>query len=105
MDDHIIQIGSVCDGHWHMTIDLKQLAASAGVRKKEPDGTWTDPRTGETEVYKGSYYVDLPMTKAKRLLKLIRRYYRTEADLAACDKYFAENEKLMKAWRDTCEWH
>lgn len=103
MDDHIIHIGSVCDGHWRMTIDLKQLAASAGVRKKEPDGTWTDPRTGETEVYKGSYYVDWPMTKAKRLLKLIRRYYRTEADLAACDKYFAENEKLMKAWRDTCE--
>lgn len=98
MDDYIIKIGSVCDGHWEMIIDLKQLADSAGVRKKEADGVYTDPRTGETEVYKGAYYIDYSMAKAKKLLKLIRRYYRTEKDLEACDRYFSGNEKLMKAW-------
>lgn len=102
MDDHIIRIGTVCDGHWNMVIDLRELAASAGVRKKEKDGVYTDPRTGETEVYKGSYYTDYTMTKAKKLLRLIRQYYRTEADLEKVDEYLKPNAKLYKYWRELC---
>lgn len=96
MDEHIIKIENPWE-HWHMTIDLKELAASAGVRKKEPDGIYKDPKTGEIEVYKGSYYIDYTMAKAKKLLKLIRAYG-TEKDFKACDQYLAVNKKLYKYW-------
>ena len=99
MDDHIIRIGA---WYWHMTIDLKELAASAGVRKKEPDGIYKDPKTGETEVYKGTYYTDYTMIKAKKLLKLILQHG-TEEDWKACDKYLAGNAKLYKYWRELCD--
>ena len=101
MDDHIIRIGTVCDGHWNMVIDLKELAASAGVRKKEKDGIYTDPKTGETEVYKGAYYTDYVMPKAKKLLKLIWQYGR-ESDLEKVGRYLAPNAKLHKYWRTLC---
>ena len=101
MDDHIIRIGTVCNGHWNMVIDLKELAASAGVRKKEPDGIYKDPKTGETEVYKGSYYTDYAMTKAKKLLKLIWQYGRPE-DFGKVDTYLEPNAKLHKYWRELC---
>ena len=99
MDDHIITIGDSngFDGwRWKMTIDLKELAVSAGVRKKEPDGVYTDPRTGETEVYKGSYYTDYPMRKARKLLKLIHEHC-TDPEIVG--KYLAPNKKLYEYWR------
>lgn len=101
MDDHIITIGDSngFDGwSWKMTIDLKELADSAGIRKKEKDGIYTDPRTGETEVYKGSWYTDYPMTRAKKLLKLIReKNYRAE-DLQKVDFWMKKNPKLNAYW-------
>lgn len=102
MDDHIIRIGTVCDGHWSMVIDLKELAASAGTRKKEKDGTYTDPRTGKTEVYKGSYYTDYTMANAKKLLKLIWQYGRP-VDFGNVSTYLEPNKKLYKYWRELCE--
>ena len=103
MDDYVIRIwNSESVGHtWVMIIDLKELADSAGIRKKEKDGIYTDPRTGETEVYKGSWYTDYSMTKAKKLLKLIWQYG-TDKDREACDRYLAGNAKLYKAWTDLC---
>ena len=101
MDDNIITIGDSngFDGwKWKMTIDLKELVDSAGIRKKEKDGIYTDPRTGETEVYKGSWYTDYPMTKAKKLLNLISRYYIQEEDLLKVDKWMAKNPKLALYW-------
>ncbi len=101
MDDNIITIGDSngFDGwRWEMTIDLKELANSAGIRKKEKDGTYTDPRTGETEVYKGSWYTDYPMTKAKKLLKLIRQYNYRKEDLQKVDNWMAKNPKLALYW-------
>lgn len=100
MDNHIITIRGQWEP-WKMTIDLKELADSAGVRKKEPDGIYKDPKTGETEVYKGTYYTDYAMIKAKKLLKLIRDNG-TEEDFRKCDKYLAGNEKLYKHWRALC---
>lgn len=103
MDDHIIRISGWKPegGYWKMTIDLHALVTSAGIRKKEPDGVYTDPVTGETERYKGSYYTDYSMTKAKKLLRLIRE----NAGLEVIDKvskyfteHFAENPKLARAW-------
>lgn len=101
MDEHIIRIHDVWY-HWKMTIDLKDLAKIAGNRVREPDGTYTDPRTGEVEHYKGCVYTEYPMTKAKKLLKLIRKYG-TEKEFRACDTYLAENAKLYKYWRELCE--
>ena len=86
-----------------MTIDLSELVAFAGVRKKERDGTYTDPVTGEIEHYKGSYYVDYPMRTAKKLLRLIRENAEPEVVSqvsAYFNEHFAANPKLAKAWED-----
>ena len=87
MDDHIIRIQS----NWEslrMTVDLKELAASAGVRKnlKKPDGTDFDDKV-----------VSVPIPRAKKLLQLIRRYG-TEDDFRKCDEYLRPNARLYKYW-------
>lgn len=91
MDDHIITIRGQWEP-WKMTIDLKELADSAGIKKKirKPDGTSFD-----TEI------ISVPLSRAKKLLKLIRQYG-TENDWAACDKYLADNKKLYEYWRELC---
>ena len=92
MDDHIIRIfNSEAVGHvWKMTVDLKELAASAGVRKnrKKPDGTNFDDKV-----------VSVPVPRAKKLLQLIRRYG-TEEDFRKCDEYLKPNARLHKYWRE-----
>lgn len=90
---------TIYDFGWKMTINLRELARSAGVRKKEPDGVYTDPRTGETERYRGAWYTDYTMAQAKKLLKLIQTHGREE-DFVKCDEYFAENAKLNKLWKE-----
>ena len=88
MDDHIIRIQSSWES-LRMTVDLKELAASAGVRKnrKKPDGTDFDDKV-----------VSVPIPRAKKLLKLIRRHG-TEEDLQKVDKWMAKNPKLALYWR------
>lgn len=72
-----------------MTIDLKELAESAGVRKqlKKPEG--------------GSYkeeVLSVPMARAKKLLKLIRQHNYREEDLEKVDFWMAKNPKLALYW-------
>jgi hypothetical protein len=94
MDDYIITFGDSTFGHaWKMTIDLKELAASAGVRKplvKQGGQTYDE------EV------VSIPMPRAKKLLKLIRKYG-AEEDFRKCDEYLKPNVRLHKYWRELCE--
>ena len=91
MDDNIITIGDA-NGfggwRWKMTIDLKELAESAGVRKqlKNPQGGHYDEKV-----------LSVPMPRAKKLLKLIRQDG-TESDYQKCDEYLKSNKKLYKAW-------
>lgn len=87
MDDHIIRIQS----NWEslrMTVDLKELAASAGVRKnlKKPGGGVFDDKV-----------ISVPIPRAKKLLQLIRRYG-TEDDFRKCDEYLRPNARLYKYW-------
>ena len=91
MDNHIITIRGQWEP-WKMTINLKELANSAGIRKKirKPDGSCFD-----TEV------VSVPMPRAKKLLKLIRQYG-SDKDFENCDKYLKPNTKLYKHWRALC---
>lgn len=70
---------------WKMTIDLDELARSAGKRVK--DG------------YNGGAFVDVPLPRARRLLKLIREYG-TEKDFEKCFDAFRKNEKLLKYWKE-----
>lgn len=90
MDDYVIRIwNSESVGHtWVMIIDLKELADSAGIRKSRP---------GYSEKL-----VSVPLSRAKKLLKLIWQYG-TDKDREACDRYLAGNAKLYKAWRDLCQ--
>lgn len=69
---------------WRMTIDLKELAESAGKRLR--DG------------YNGGSYVEYPIPRAKKLLKLIREYG-TDADFMKCDEYLKTNKKLYSYWK------
>ena len=86
MDDHIITIGG---WRWKMTIDLKELAESAGVRKqlKKPDGGHYDEKV-----------LSVPMARAKKLLKLIRQFNYREEDLEKVDFWMAKNPKLALYW-------
>lgn len=82
MDDHIITIGDAngLDGwKWTMTIDLKELAEATGRKGKK---------------FK---LVEIPLTRAKKLLQLIRRYG-TEDDFRKCDEYLRPNARLYKYW-------
>ena len=91
MDDHIIRIQS----NWEslrMTVDLKELAASAGVRKNlkrytlgMPDGEYSDK------------VISVPIPRAKKLLQLIRKHG-TEDDFRKCDEYLRPNVRLYKYW-------
>lgn len=83
MDDNIITIGDSngFDGwRWKMTIDLKELAETAGRRDK---------------IFK---FVEIPIPRAKKLLKLIRQYCCREEDLQKVDKWMAKNPKLALYW-------
>ena len=81
MDDHIITIRGQWEP-WRMTIDLKELADSAGT-------------SFDTEI------ISVPLPRARKILKLIRDNG-TEEDFRKCDEYLAGNEKLHKYWRDLC---
>ena len=88
MDDNIITIGDA-NGfggwRWKMTIDLKELAESAGVRKqlKNPQGGHYDEKV-----------LSVPTARAKKLLKLIRQFNYREEDLEKVDFWMAKNPKL-----------
>ena len=68
---------------WKMTIDLDELARSAGRRVND----------------RGEIFVDIPLPRAKKLLRLIREYG-TENDFEKCDSAFRGNEKLLKYWKE-----
>ena len=83
MDDNIITIGDSngFDGwKWKMNIDLKELAEAAGRRDKK---------------FK---VVEIPIPRAKKLLKLIRQYCYREEDLQKVDGWMAKNPKLALYW-------
>lgn len=93
MDEHIIRIKHHDFGeHWEMTIDLKELAASAGIRRK------LVANYGVIATY-DEKVLSVPMPRAKKLLKLIRDNG-TDDDLMACDKFLAVNPRLFKYWRE-----
>ena len=88
MDDHIIRFGD--GGRWHMTIDLKELAGSAGIRKnlvKAPGQTFDEK------------VVSVPLPRAKKLVDLIARYAPME-EARKLDTYLRPNTKLYRYWRD-----
>ncbi len=91
MDEHIIKITGWKPegGYWRMTIDLRELMGSAGIRRSRP---------GYSEKL-----VSIPMTKAKKLLKLIQENGTME-DIGRCSQYFkehfAENPKLAAYWEE-----
>ena len=83
MDDHIIIIGDSngFDGwRWKMTIDLKELAEATGRKDKK---------------FK---CIEIPLNRAKKLLKLIRQHCSREEDLQKVDKWMAKNPKLALYW-------
>lgn len=83
MDDNIIKIGdaNALDGwRWTMTIDLKELAEAAGRRDKK------------------TKLIEIPIPRAKKLLKLIRTSCFREEDLQNVDKWMAKNPKLALYW-------
>ena len=91
MDDHILVIGS-CG--WTMTIDLDEVAAEAGVRKRERwqdvDGSWHY-----------SAFVEYTLARARKLINLILEYA-SEEDIRKVDEafYFYANEKLYRIWKE-----
>lgn len=90
MDEHIITIsnqGTFRSSEWRMTIDLNRVADLAGKRIKSKEESY--------------YFTPYPITRARKLLKLIREYG-TESDLEKCDRIFtpSRNEKLAKYWRE-----
>ena len=90
MDDHIITIGDSngFDGwRWKMTIDLKELASSAGIRK---------PLVKQFGQVYNKKVVSIPMSRAKKLLKLIHEHC-TDPEIVS--KYLARNKKLYEYWR------
>lgn len=95
MDEHIIRIHDVWY-HWKMTIDLEELASSAGIKKHI-----VKPGPGEHYDQK---VVSVPLPRAKRLLKLIREHG-TEKDFEAVSACLRKkkNAKLYKYWRELCE--
>lgn len=83
MDDHIITIGDSngFDGwNWKMTIDLKELAEATGRRDKK------------------TKLIEIPLNRAKKLLKLIRQHSYREEDLQKVDEWMAKNPKLAVYW-------
>lgn len=82
---YISNAGHFRTTEWKMTINLDELARSAG--KRGFDG------------YNGCSYVDMPLPRAKRLLRLIRDYG-TEKDFEKCFDAFRTNERLLKYWKE-----
>lgn len=85
-DNHIIKlsVSKPWQSHvWNMTIDLRAVANYAGQRIKDE--------------YDGTYYVEYPIPKARKLMKLILDHGTTE-DIRACETYFKKNKKLYDAW-------
>lgn len=86
MDDYIIRISN--DDHfrttvWHMTIDLRALSDLAGKRMEDN--------------YNGGTFVDFPLPRAKKLLKLIREYG-TQEDFGKVERNL-KNKKLLNYWK------
>ena len=82
MDDNIITIGDAngFEGwRWKITVNLKELAEASGRRDKK------------------TKLIEVPIPRAKKLLKLIRVYGR-EADLMKVDRWMAKNPKLAIYW-------
>ena len=63
-----------------MSIDLKELAEAAGRRDKK------------------TKLIEIPIPRAKKLLKLIRTSCFREEDLQKVDKWMAKNPKLALYW-------
>ena len=83
MDDNIIKIGDASRRdrwRWKMSIDLKELAEAAGRRDKK------------------TKLIEIPIPRAKKLLKLIRTSCFREEDLQKVDKWMAKNPKLALYW-------
>lgn len=83
MDDHIIIIGDSngFDGwKWKMTVDLKELAEATGRKDKK------------------TKLIEIPLNRAKKLLKLIRQHSYREEDLQKVDRWMAKNPKLAVYW-------
>ena len=72
------------DTPWRMTIDLKELAFSAGKIVEDK--------------YDGGKVLDYPMARARKLLKIIAENAGPE-DLEKCNFWFKKNEKLNKWWQ------
>ena len=88
MDNNIITLtneGRFRTSAWRMRIDLDEVCDRAGHRVKDK--------------YNGGTLVSYPLTRARRLLKLIAEYG-TEDDFEKCDKHFRKNEKLLKYWME-----
>lgn len=86
MDDYIIRISN--DDHfrttvWRMTIDLRALSDLAGKRMEDK--------------YNGGTFVDVPIPRAKKLLKLIREYG-TQEDFQKVDRNL-KNKRLLSYWK------
>ena len=80
--DLIIHIG---DFTWSMVVNVTTLSKAAG-------GRFLD-------LYTGRIYSDYPVTRAKKLLKLIYCYADAE-DLNRVSNEVATNSKLNKYWRE-----
>ena len=83
MDDNIITIGDA-DGfegwRWKITVDLKELAEASGRRDRK------------------TKLIEIPIPRAKKLLKLIRTSCFREEDLQKVDKWMAKNPKPALYW-------
>ena len=75
---------------WEMTIDLDQVAKRSGVREKD--------------LYDGESYVVYPITRAKKLIRLILDNG-TPEDFGKCEVCFRKNKKLYKWWKKYAEEH
>ena len=83
MDDNIIKIGDASRRdrwRWKMSIDLNERAEAAGRRDKK------------------TKLIEIPIPRAKKLLKLIRTSCFREEDLQKVDKWMAKNPKLALYW-------
>lgn len=87
MDEYCVFLSNIDgfrDTAWTMTIDLKRLSEQAGKRAKD--------------LYNGGSFVDFPIPRAKKLLKLIREYG-TQEDFKKVER-FVENKKLAAYWKE-----
>lgn len=74
-----------------LSVDLKKIAEIAGVRQFD-----TFVWEGKVERYS---YIDYPLTKARRLCRMIAMYGSKE-DREKAARYFEPNLKLAALWKD-----